>query len=83
MITKLAYGERARVRQIDDDEWCEGRVIMASTNIKPQQSIGIALESAVRAGDGIIAGVLPLSVNYEDETVQGLTGDMYEIDRSA
>lgn len=76
-VAILRKGDVVRVRHVGDSEWCIARVAIASANGK---SVALYLDDAVRANDGIIAGVLPLNINFEAESVTGLTGDEYEIE---
>lgn len=76
----LTEGRRLRVRRLDtDDEWCEGHVVLASSNGK---SVAVELRGGmVRTRDGGLIGcVLPLSVDYEQQTVTGLEGTEYEVE---
>lgn len=79
MTPRLQRGHRVHVRHSDDGgDWCPAIVALASdTN---PSSVALILMGAVRGGSGIIAGTLPLTVDYDAETVVGLTGDSYEID---
>jgi hypothetical protein len=70
-------GDRVRVRRDPGDEWCDAYVVLVSENGK---SVGLLLSGLVRAGDGFIGGALPLMVDPKTQTVEGLTGDAYEIE---
>jgi hypothetical protein len=52
---------------------------MVSSKPGPQ-SVALTLMGVVRAGSGYIAGMLPLTVDYEAGTVTGLVGDEYDIE---
>ncbi len=74
----LKQGCLVRIRCLEDDEWCEGIVALASSNGK---SVAVTLDGMVRtSGGGIIAGVLPLIIDYETEKVTGLDGTEYEVE---
>lgn len=74
----LRQGETIRIRREDhSDEWCRAVVALASPN---GRSVALRLEGAVRAGGGLIMGVLPLTIDYQRETVESLFGDAYEIE---
>lgn len=78
-MTELQQGDAVRVRRAgSNDEWCPGAVILISPLCV---SVAVELYGAVRAGDGIVMGVLPLLIDRERETVTGLTGDAYEIEK--
>lgn len=67
-----------RVRMGGDDDWTPAFVVLASfTN---PSSVMLILDGMVRAGEGCIANVLPLAIDYEAETVVSLFGDSYEIE---
>lgn len=70
-------GDRVRVRRDPGDEWCDAYVVIVSEN---GESVGLLLSGMVRAGGGFIGGALPLLVNPETKTVEGLTGDTYEVE---
>ena len=72
-------GDAIRVRKIGtDDEWCAATVILVSPN---GNSVALELCGFVHAaGGGIIGGVLPLLIDYEAETVNGLDGCEYEVE---
>lgn len=74
----LRRGDHVRVRRDPGDEWCEGYVVVASES---GVSIGLLLGGGmVRAGEGYIAGALPLIIDVEEGTATGLTGDEYFIE---
>lgn len=73
----LRTGDLVRVRHEEGDEWCTALVAIASASGK---SVALHLDGAVRAGKGIIVGVLPLNIDYDARTVTSLIGDEYEID---
>lgn len=73
----LKLHEAIRVRQVGDSEWCYGTVVLVSAN---GVAAALKLNGVVRAGKGIVAGVLPLFVDKHAETVTGLTGHQYEIE---
>lgn len=72
-----ARGDLVRVRQAGDREWTMGTVILASPE---GRAIVVRLAGAVRAGEGYVMNVLPLMIDYENETVTGLTGHEYEME---
>jgi hypothetical protein len=60
------------------DEWCAGFIELASDNGK---SISVTLVGGmVRGARGMYGGIIPLSVDYEAETVEALWGDEYEME---
>jgi hypothetical protein len=71
-----------RIRRVDDPEWSWARIqLVSDISAAGMQSVAVTLESAVRAGAGVVIGVLPLFVDYQRELVTGLLGsDEYEID---
>lgn len=75
----MKTGDVVRVRRIrSNDEWCVADVALCSKNMK---SAALDLgDGFVWAAAGIIAGVLPLSIDLERETVKGLDGQEYEIE---
>lgn len=75
----IKTGDRIRVRKSGTlGEWTTGRVVLASEN---GQSVGIELDGVVRAaGWALIAGALPLNVDYVREEVTGLDGCYYEVE---
>lgn len=76
----LTTGQLVRVRMADtSDDWCLAAVSVAS-NSEPVQSIALTLYDMVRAVDGVIGGVLPLTIDYEKQTVTSLFGDEYELE---
>lgn len=73
-------GELIRIRAAGtSDEWTLARVLTASGTV-PQESVALALHGMVRAPGGFIAGFLPLTVDYEKESVIGLLGEEYEVE---
>jgi hypothetical protein len=77
----LLRGERVRVRRAGDTgEWCEGIVVIASFAKGPVQVIALELEGFVRAASGYVAGALPLFIDRRRALVEGLTGDLYDIE---
>lgn len=77
---QLQKDDVVRVRLIHEspeDEWTMGKVLLVSPN---GESVVIQLDGMVRAAGGFIGGFLPISINYETETVTSLLGDPYEID---
>lgn len=72
----MKKGDWVRVRRNPSDEWCEAEVWVISEN---GRSVGLRLHGAVRCGDGFILGALPLIVDPEAQTAEGLTGDRYEV----
>jgi hypothetical protein len=79
-MTRLSQGQRVRVRlEGSSDEWCNGQVVVASDG--NPSSVGLLVEGMVRSSSGgWIGGGLPLVVDYEEETVRSLLGDLYEIE---
>jgi hypothetical protein len=75
----LHKGQTVRVRLAGtSDEWCGATVAIASGN---GISIGLWLDAAVRTSSGgFIAGLLPLFIDSEKQSVKGLFGDEYEIE---
>jgi len=75
--TKLAVGNRVRMRLAgSSDEWCYGVVALAGGS-----SVAILFNGMVRTIDGGYAGgVLPITVDYEAQTVVTLWGDEYDIE---
>lgn len=79
---RLKRGDYVRVRlEGRDDDWTPAFVALASP-AKPS-SVVLFLDGPVRASGGIIANILPLSIDYEAETVTSLMGDSYEIEVTA
>lgn len=77
-MTRLKRGDHVRVRPLNKDLWCDGFVALASdTNPSSVMLMGAAFRTA---GIGILCGGLPLSVDYEQETVMSLFGDEYELE---
>jgi hypothetical protein len=81
MINALKRGDYVRVRLAGTtDEWAEAFVALASES-NPSSVMLLFNGGAVRtrAGGSFLNG-LPLSIDYENETVRGLTGDDYEME---
>lgn len=78
----LEKGMSVRVRRVGDTEWTQGVISLASPIDfrKPVQSVAVALDGPVRAADGLILQMLPLLIDYANETTLGLTGDEYELE---
>jgi hypothetical protein len=75
---RLQRGDTVRIRYRESDDWVPAFVALASdTN---PSSVMLLLHSAVRSADGFIAKVLPVSIDYEAETVVSLFGDFYQIE---
>jgi hypothetical protein len=75
---RLQAGNAVRIRYRESDEWVPAMVALASdTN---PSSVMLLLNGAVRSAAGIIANALPLSIDYEAQTVISLFGDPYEIE---
>ena len=73
---KLERGVYVRVRLMGDSDWCEAFVVLAGGS-----SVALFLKGAVRTGSGgAIFNFLPLSINYEAQTVTSLFGDEYELE---
>jgi hypothetical protein len=77
-VLMLKKGAAVRVRRDERDDWTTGTVAIISAN---GASLGLMLDGPVRAGDGIIVGVLLLLVDYEARTITGPCGDDYQIER--
>lgn len=74
----MMKGDVVRVRKAGtSDEWTIAQVGLISANGK---SVLLELEGAVEAGDGLMVGGLPVTIDYERETVLGLDGTEYEIE---
>lgn len=72
----MMRGEFVRIRRKGDDGWTRGMVTLASENGK---SIVIMMDGAVHAGDGVLVGVVPLSV--DNGVITGLFfPDEYEVE---
>lgn len=77
-MRQLQKGDRIRLRNRPSDDWTDATVVLASSNGK---SIGIEIHQPLRSGDGLYAGgAVPLIIDYERQTVSGLTGDQYEVE---
>lgn len=72
---RLEPGDYVRLRRDKGDDWAEGFVALASGT-----SVFVITSGIVRAGGGLLTGGVPLTVDYEKQTVTGLTGDNYEIE---
>lgn len=79
MNQPLERGEYIRIRAASGGEWCDGFVALASNGSKA--SVMVLLNGAVRAGSGVILNALPLTIDYDAQTVVSLLGDEYEIER--
>lgn len=79
-LARLKRGDYVRLRlEGSTGEWTEGFVAMASDS--DPSSVLLLFDGVVRAGSGLIAGGLPLTVDYAAETVYGVPlGDSYEIE---
>lgn len=69
-------------RRSSSDDWTEALVAVASSGPGVEQSVMVLLDGAVRAAHGIVAGCLPITVNYETEAVTGIDGQEYEVEVS-
>jgi hypothetical protein len=79
--TRLQRGDYIRVRHRETDDWVPAFVALASdTN---PSSVMLMFDGAVRSAAGIIANGLPLTIDYEAQTVVSLFGDFYEIEAQA
>ena len=79
MNEQLRRGQYVRVRLAGDQDWCRAIVAVASDTV--QSSVMLMLDGAVRTSDGgLIANTLPLTIDYEKETVTSLFGGEYEIE---
>jgi len=78
-MRRLKRGDQVRVRlDGSDDDWTPAFVALASDS--DPAAVMVLFSGAVRAMTGVIAGGLPLTVDYEVETVVSLMGDFYEIE---
>ena len=81
---QLKTGDTVRIRPAasTENEWSRGMVVMASEN---GRSIAVvADEHVMRTSTGTwLGGTIPLSIDYEAETVTDLVGNEYEIEVSA
>jgi len=78
-VTRLERGDYVRVRQNERDEWTPALVGLASTS--DPSSVMLLFNGAVRDGSGgFIANALPLTIDYEQETVISLFGVSYQIE---
>ena len=68
---------RVRMRGSDDD-WTPAFVVLASE--ENPSSVMLLFDGPVRAMRGLMFNALPLTVDYEKETVVSLWGDDYEIE---
>jgi hypothetical protein len=77
---RLKRGDYVRVRLVGwiDGEWTPAFVALASDT--DPASVMLLFDGAVRASNGLIANSLPLTINYQAETVTSLMGDSYEIE---
>lgn len=77
----LVANQLVRIRAAgSQNKWTQAVVQLASAN---GRSVALQLEDAVRLPDGgIIAGILPLLIDYDKETVTGLMGEEYEMEPS-
>jgi len=80
MTDQLHTGQRVRVRRDSTDEWAQAAVALASSN--GRSVMLLLLDLPVRGAGGLIAGALPLIVDYEAETVTSIFGDPYQIEVS-
>jgi hypothetical protein len=81
---RLKRGDYVRVRLDNhrDDDWTPAFVALASGS--DPSSVMLAFDGAVRDGrGGLIANVLPLTIDYGAEKVTSLWGDSYEIEIAA
>jgi hypothetical protein len=76
---RLSVGEHIRVRLEGSSEWTFGVVAVAS-DVNPQ-AVVLALDGVVRAPHRALVGnILPLTIDYDKETVISLVGGYYEIE---
>jgi hypothetical protein len=77
----FATGDRVRIRPAgsSNDEWNYAKVMIASEN---GRSIAVAPEECVmKTSVGAwLAGIVPLSIDFERETVTDLIGNEYELE---
>jgi hypothetical protein len=76
---KLKVGDYVRIRLNENDDWMDAFVRLASdTN---PSSVLLLFDGAVRAGGGgLVFGGLPVTIDYEAQTVTSVLGDIYEIE---
>jgi hypothetical protein len=78
MEGRIKRGDYVRLRYREGDEWVPAFVGLASdTN---PSSVMLLFDGAVRSASGIIANALPVSIDYEAQTVISLFGDAYEVE---
>lgn len=80
MTYRLKRGDHVRVRlEGSADEWTPAIVALAS-EAEPS-SVALILGGPMRSGSGgVWMGALPVTVDYERETVISLIGDAYDIE---
>lgn len=74
----LKRGEWIRVRETGGEVW--SRAVVAVVGEGSPCSVALVLLDPVRCQGGIILNALPLTVDYEAQTVRGLFGGAYEIE---
>lgn len=78
MSMKLQSGALVRIRRCGDSAWTDGAIALISDN---GLSVAVALDGAVRAGDGFIAVVLPLIFDPDEKSYIGVViPDRYELE---
>jgi hypothetical protein len=82
--SRLKRGDIVRVRLAGtDDDWTTAEVALASES-NPSSVMLELIDGVVRTPNGgLFIGGLPLTVDYEAETVESLVGDYYDIDIQA
>lgn len=78
MTDRLQRGNYVRVRMEGDAEWIPAFVALASPS--NPSSVMLMINGLVRAPGGYVGHALPLTINYESESVSGLLGGSYEIE---
>jgi hypothetical protein len=82
MTRRLERGDVLRLRlEGCEDDWTNGWIALAS--VTNPSSVLVLLHGPVRSNAGIIANVLPLTIDYDAATSISLFGDAYEIEVQA
>jgi hypothetical protein len=75
---RLQRGDYVRLRYRESDDWVPAFVALASdTN---PSSVMLLFTGVVGASSGAITNALPLSIDYEAQTVVSLFGDEYDVE---
>lgn len=76
--TILERGDYIRIRPIgSNNEWIVAMVTLASGN---GRSLMIQFSGTLAGDDGYYVGTAPLSIDYSQESVEGLFGGKFEIE---